>query len=132
MTPSMQPPRETTFLNVDLILRGPVGLSTLLSALGDSVLVLHADDQGACLELPEPPATPEEAVTRFCSLITGLPAGARDEWNRCSERTLDVGIQAGDVPHEARYRLPAPALALAASLGADVVFTVYGLPARNG
>ena len=43
---------NTTFLNVDLILRGLADFSPLLSALGDSVLVLHTENQFACLELP--------------------------------------------------------------------------------
>ncbi len=116
---------NTTFLNVDLVLRGLADFSPLLSALGDSVLVLHAEARFACVELPDQPATPEEAVTRLCQLIADLPPQARDHWNRCPERTLDVGIQAGGEPHQTCYRLSASALALAASLGADVVFTVY-------
>ncbi|XXF79678.1 hypothetical protein P2318_07940 [Myxococcaceae bacterium GXIMD 01537] len=119
-------------MNVDLILKSETGISTLLSALGELVLVLSSDDKGACLELPAQPSTPEEAATRFATLILGLSGEAREEWNRCTERTLDVGILPGEVPHEASYRLPASTLSLAASIGADVVFTVYGKQARAG
>jgi hypothetical protein len=120
---------ETKLLNVDLILRSQAGMSNLLSALGDTAFVLHAEGRFACLELLEQPETPEDAITRLSTRIAGLQGDAREEWNRCSERTLDIGIQPGDEPHETRYRLPASVLALVASIGADVVFTVYGFSA---
>lgn len=122
---------ETTFLNVDLDLKSSFGLSKLLSALGDSVARLHAEDGFACLELDEQPESPEEAVTRLATLITRLPVDAREEWDRCSERTLDIGIQSGATPHQVRYRLPVAVLALAASIHAEVVITVYACPAPS-
>ncbi|NTX41576.1 hypothetical protein HUA78_44810 [Myxococcus sp. CA033] len=119
---------ETTFLNVDLDLKSQFGLSRLLSALGDSVAPVHAEDGFACLELDEQPESPEEAVMRLATLITRLPKDAREEWDRCSERTLDIGIQAGATPHQVRYQLPVAALALAVSINAEVVITVYACP----
>jgi hypothetical protein len=125
----MLEPGKTTFLNVDLDIRTQAGMSNLLSALGDTAFALHAEGQFACLELLEQPETPEDAIARFSTRIAGLQGDAREEWNRCSERTFDIGIQAGDEPHQVRYRLPASVLALVASIGADVAFTVYGLSA---
>ncbi|HEX8437929.1 hypothetical protein [Archangium sp.] len=104
-------------------------MSNLLSALGDTAFVLHAEGQFASLELLEQSKTPEDAITRLSTRIAGLQGDAREEWNRCSERTLDIGIQAGNEPHQVRYRLPASVLALVANIGADVVLTVYGLSA---
>jgi hypothetical protein len=123
---------RTRFLNVDLLIRTQSGCSNLLSALGDSVFVLYSDEHGANLELlGEQPESPESAIVRFSSLITRLSGDAREEWNRCQERILDVGILPGEEPHETRYRLAASTLALAASMGADVAFTVYGLEAHR-
>ncbi|AKQ67753.1 hypothetical protein A176_004665 [Myxococcus hansupus] len=122
---------ETTFLNVDLILKSQTGVSKLLTALGESILVLN-DEQGfVSLELAEQPASPEEAVNQLLSLIDALPTEARDEWAQCNERTLDVGIQSGASPHEASFRMSSTVLARAANLGADVVFTVYACPAPS-
>ncbi len=122
---------ETTFLNVDLILRRQAGVPKLLAALGESIIILTDETDFVSLELAEQPASPEEAVDQLASLIDALPAEAREEWAQCKARTLDIGIQSGASPHEASFRLSAAVLAHAARLGADVVFTVYACPAPS-
>lgn len=74
---------ETVFLNVDLELRSSSGLLRLLAELGKAVVILHADDGFACLELEEQPGSPEEAIMRFSTLIDHLSAVAREEWDQC-------------------------------------------------
>ncbi|WIG96072.1 hypothetical protein [Myxococcus sp. SDU36] len=119
---------ETTFLNVDLMLESQTGVSRLLTALGAAITVLNNEEGRASLELAEQPASPEDAVERLLSLIDALPAEAREEWARCTSRTLDVGIQSGASPYAAAFRLSSTVLARAARLGADVVFTLYACP----
>lgn len=116
---------ETVFLNVDLELRSSSGLLRLLAELSRAVVILHADDGFAVLELDEQPGSPEEAVTRFATLVDQLTEAAREEWDECSERVLGIGIQSGVTPHQISYRLSARSLAMAANIRADVVFTVY-------
>jgi len=88
-------------------------------------------EPGKCtLELANQPVSPEDAISQFIALVERLPAPARAEWGRCSLRSMNIGVQAGDEPHSAAFSLPFEVLAAAAKLRAGVVFTVYA--AREG
>ncbi len=117
---------RTEFLNVDLDLEFAGDISGLLRALGRAVVKLLRDERGKCtLELANQPASPEDAISQFVALLERLPAPARAEWDGCSLRSMNIGVEAGHEPHSAAFRLPFEVLAALGKLRAEVVFTVY-------
>jgi hypothetical protein len=116
---------RTEFLNVDLDLEFQGDISELLHALGDDVVALARDPGHCTLEVSGHPASPEDAIRRFTTLLEGLPPPARAAWDGCSLRSMDIGLRAGHEPHMAAFRLPVEVLAALARLQAELVFTVY-------
>jgi Immunity protein 53 len=117
---------RTEFLNVDLDLEFAGDISELLRALGDTVINVLRDEPGKCtLELANQPASPEDAIRQFTALVERLPAPARADWDRCSLRSMNIGLQAGYEPYSAAFQLPFEVLAALGKLQAEVTFTVY-------
>jgi hypothetical protein len=117
---------HTEFLNVDLDLEFAGDISELLHALGDNIVTVFRDEPGkSTLELNGQPASPEDAIRQFASLLEKLPPPARAAWDGCSLRSMNIGLQAGHEPHSAAFRLPVEVLAVLAKVRAEVVFTVY-------
>jgi hypothetical protein len=97
----------------------------LLNYLGPSVLVLHQTAQDASVELNKTHSSLEEAVLNLISLVQSLPPQAKTLWNQCDFRRANIGIQAGDEPHEASFTLSSEILSLLASAQFEITFTVY-------
>jgi hypothetical protein len=122
------PPKEesvTEFLNVDLEIRARTGLDELLRSMAPSVIVLNQSEHFASIELNEDYPSPEETVVKLIELITSLPPAARDIWNQCGWRRLDIGIQARNEPYAATFALSERTVSLIAAFKLEVVFTVY-------
>jgi hypothetical protein len=119
----------TEFLNVDLFLESAGGVGGLLEALGSRVVVLHASETAAAVELETPPSSADEAVVRFGELYLGLPPEARQAWSQCRVRRLDVGVQSDFEPHETNVILSPHALRHLISMDAELALTVYGYEA---
>jgi len=66
----------TEFLNVDLFFESSAGVQGLLDALGSRVVVIHASETVAAVELETAPASADEAVVRFGELYLGLSTEA--------------------------------------------------------
>src|SRR5437899_12900424 len=113
----------TTFLNVDLDICVRIGLETLLQSMAPFVIVLNRSDSTASVELNESYSSLEETVARFVELIHSLPVRAREVWDRCEWRRLNVGIQAGVEPHSSAFS--ERALSSLAEARFEFVFTVY-------
>jgi hypothetical protein len=120
----------THFLNVDLDLHAKSGLKDLLAALDPSVFVLNPEspDDHASVELSTQPQSVDEAIQLYYDLVQALPPPARALWDNCEKRTMDIGIQSGDHPHQTRYLLSGETIARLSSMKADVAFTVYAPP----
>ncbi len=121
----------TTFLTVDLDLETPNGddaLSTLVEALG-SVFELHRTTAPHRTHLELSTDRELDMIETFdglLSLIEGLPTEARAEWDQCTQRRFDIGIQAGLKPAATHYALDADLMTRLVRCGADVAITVYG------
>jgi hypothetical protein len=115
----------TSFLNVDLDLRDEHGLDDLLRHLGDDVFVLHQTAQEASLELSGEHESLESCVRGWIALVQALPDEARRLWNRCDDRKLNVGIQAGVEPHAEYFSMSREAVSLLASVQFEIVLTIY-------
>ena len=116
------------FLNVDLDLFGGE-LAEVIAALEPGAFVLHEERDAspamATLELDGDPQSLEDAVAGFADLVEKMPASAPASWDGCERRVMNVGIQAGDDPHQATFALSKDALARLVNMHAELLFTVY-------
>lgn len=68
------------------------------------------------------------AAVRF---VRGLPPEARSEWDQATQKTLDIGIQAGFEPNPLEFRLETETLAAVVEIGARVQVTLYAAPSES-
>jgi hypothetical protein len=126
---------STRFLNVDLELVAAFGLEPLVTHLGENVLILRdsVDEttRTVWLELSAEPIDVDDAVRRYVTMIEALPTGLRKLWDGCTDRCLNVGIQAARTPHAAVFSLTEFAVAGAARIAARIEVTVYGEESSN-
>lgn len=124
----------TRFLNLDLDLVSDRDLSTLLVACSKSVTVLRDSvDDGVhtlWLELRRQPKDVGHAIRGFFALFESLLPSARRLWNGCSDRCLNIGIQAGQEPHAQMFVLSNDSVVRARAMRARFVITVYGARCR--
>jgi hypothetical protein len=118
----------TSFLNVDLDLRGVLHVEELLEALGDRVVVLNQGATTVSLELATQPSSAEEAVMELLSLVERLPSSLREDWHRYEARVLNIGIQAGAAPYAFHCGLSREALRRLSAMEGEVIFTLYAVP----
>ena len=119
---------RTAFLNVDLDLGSSASLLALVEALGD-VFVLHSssDPHRAHLELnAETPLDAPSTIDGLLNLVEGLSATAREQWDACSERRFDIGIQAGLEPGAEHIHLSSTLVSRLAACNAELAITIYG------
>lgn len=121
----------TEFLNLDLDLGARSGIASLVAAFGPRTMVLHQDDQEAHLELWAKPKTVDEAIRRFAARVARFPPTTRRLWDRCSLRSLNVGIQGGQDPHCVEFKVSRSSITALRSMGAVLVFSLYGAGAVN-
>jgi hypothetical protein len=131
MTHNAEP---TRFLNVDLELIGTpdIDLNPLLEHLAAATFTLRDSvEEGkrtVWLELNHGPQDLDEAIARFADLVESLPSDIRTHWDKCHDRCLNIGIQAGPVPHASAFRIASTSLAKAAAISARMEVTVYAPP----
>lgn len=119
----------TEFLNIDLELEGPVDIAPLIQALSP-VYVLHSSSKApfmANLEI-EPGVGMDfhSTMLAFLTVIESLDHATRALWDQCTKKCFDIGLQSGLEPHCSQYSLSASHLQRLASIGAELVITVYG------
>jgi hypothetical protein len=116
----------TRFLNVDLDLKcGRGAKAELMRCLGSRMLLLHSEKDLAIFEHSQSPKTPEQGILLIAAVVRKLPRRARAQWNDCERRTMNIGVHAGTLPHEAHFPLGSEALRALTEMGADVLVTVY-------
>lgn len=120
---------STRFLNVDLELVSTVDLTPLLCEFAEGTITLRdtTENFAQCvwLGLAADHTNPDAAIRAFASLISALPPQAKQLWDHCQDRCLNVGIQAGAAPRASHFRLEADTLAMIVALGARLELTVY-------
>lgn len=125
----------TSYANVDLVLKAPEDLSSLVAQFCDNVMVLSAGSptasNEAILEVHHN-GGPEGAINTFCDLVDSLPGEARAIWTRCTERTLDVGFNAGLEPWPYQSSIGAKTLERVARIGAKLMITIYPYRTKGG
>lgn len=68
---------------------------------------------------------PDEAIDELLGIIEGLREEARDQWDRCMSRRLDMGFECFRKRFCSRYQITAPQLRRLAELNASLVVTIY-------
>jgi hypothetical protein len=122
----------THFLNVDLDVESRRDLGPILSALGETVVVLYSGSEGrlhrVSLELFgfARYTTPETCIARFARLVKRLPTGAQRLWKGATLRRFDIGFQGGTAEATYTTRITANTLRRAAEIGAEIAITIYG------
>jgi hypothetical protein len=123
MSPS--PGSTTEFLNVNLDLRAPEGLDDLAEAFGASVIVMQRATHLLSLEMNQSFSSVEETLVGWVSLVEKLPPRARALWDQCELRSFNIGIRAGESPHQAGFQMSQRVVSLLAEIGSEIAITVY-------
>jgi hypothetical protein len=118
----------TEFLNIDLDLRAPSGLESLLRFLEPSVLVMNQAEQEASIELNAQASSLEGTLVLWIELIQSLPEAARAIWDQCELRSMNIGIQGGTEPHAAYFTIGSETVRQLASFQIEIALTVYAAP----
>jgi hypothetical protein len=116
----------TRLLNVDLNICSMSDLEPLVTALGDQVYVLPAEQsREAHLELKRSFANADAAIREFTILIEALPKEQRELWDTAESREFSIGVQAEVERCYFEISLSTEAVEAAARLRAQIGLTVY-------
>ena len=117
------------FINVDLDIATHADPLPLVRALQPLAYSLERPPGRASFELntPTSPTSPEPLIREFIRLVGLLPSDARQIWDKASRRVFDVGIQSLRRPFSETHSLSVETLVAAASVHAEIAFTVYSL-----
>jgi hypothetical protein len=120
---------DVRYLNVDLEIESENELSGIVQEFGEDVAVLYCGEvrgyQHASFEIPANRAGADETINHFCALVEGLTKEAREIWEGCCSRVLDVGYQSGTSPRNFRSEIRASTIQRVAAIGASIVITIY-------
>ena len=79
------------------------------------------------LKCPETRPGADETINYFCALVEGLPKEAREIWNGCCSRVIDVGYESGNSPRNFQSEIRASTVQQVAAIDASIVVTIYPL-----
>ena len=119
------------YLNVDLEIESKSDLSKIVEEFGEDVSVLYCGEmrgyQHASFEMPGNTAGADETISHFCWLVEQLTKEAREVWDGCCSRVMDVGYESGTSPQNFRSEIRASTVQRVAAIGASIVITIYPL-----
>jgi hypothetical protein len=128
---------ETHRLGAELELVARSSLHTLLEHIGGAVNALRNSVEDGVhtlwLELVPSESSLDEAISRYAAIFGALPPELRAVWDSCSDRCVNVGVQAGLHPHAFPLLASCEAIAKLARLGPRLQITLYApdLPATG-
>jgi len=70
----------------------------------------------------------DSAIQEYFRLFQALPAAARDIWQRCDRRSMNVGFQSTEPPKFSEFVVSERSVELICLMRADIRITVYGVP----
>ena len=119
------------YLNTDLEIESKDDLSKIVEEFGEDVSVLYCGEvrgyQLASFEIPGNTAGADETIDHFCALVEGLTKEAREVWDGCCSRVIDVGYESGTSPRNFRSEIRASTIQRVAAIDASIVITIYSL-----
>jgi hypothetical protein len=117
------------YLNTDLDLIARFDFSLLheeLKAAGlDSGLLQEGEGIWRCGYNAPAHGDPDGAISLFLDVIEKLGREARQQWDSCSRRRFDPGIQCVRDPGASRWEIGAEVLSRMAAVGGSLVMTIY-------
>jgi hypothetical protein len=120
---------EVKYLNTDLEIESKDDLSKIVEEFGEDVSVLYHGEirgyQHATFEIAGSTSGADEVINYFCDLVEGLPTEARDVWDGCCSRVLDIGYESGASQRNFRSEIRASTIQRVAKIGASMVVTIY-------
>lgn len=120
------------YLNADLEIESKNDLSKIVQEFDEDVSVLYCGEvrgyQLASFEIPGNTAGADETINQFCALVEGLTKEAREIWDGCCSRVIDIGYESGTTPRNFRTEIRASTIQRVAAIGASIVITIYSLP----
>lgn len=132
----MTPIAQTTLLGAELELVADRDLSPILAYLDSAVGVVRnsTDDSKHTLWLELAPSEVDldDAVHRYASIVDALPQTLRMLWNACTDRCINVGVQAGPQPHAFAVALSEASAARLSTIATRLVVTVYACDQHAG
>ena len=122
---------DVRYLNTDLEIESKSDLSKIVQEFGEDVSVLHHGEvrgyQHASFEIAGTTAGADETINYFCALVENLPTEAREIWDGCCSRVLDVGYESGTSGPTFRSEIRVSTVQRVAAIDASIVVTIYSL-----
>jgi hypothetical protein len=126
---------EVKYLNTDLDIESKQDLSGIIEEFGADVFVLHHGEirgyQHAAFEVAGTRDGADGTINFFCMLVEALPKEAREIWDGCCSRVLDIGYESGTSPRNFRSEIRPSTIQRVAAIGASIVITIYPLLAEK-
>lgn len=118
------------FLNLDLVLKSPSDLGSLIAHMDQGAFVLHHEEHDRefllVMEVRDDNCKdPASCTQQFLALIESFPEAARRLWDSCTSRTFSYGFEGGSDFPALDTTLTADLLLRMARLGVDIGITVY-------
>ena len=120
---------EAHRLGAELELTSRNNLDSLFKHMGDAVNSLRNSVEGGVstlwLELAPAETSLDDAVSRYAAIVDTLPPELRVVWDSCTDRCVNVGLQAGFRPHAFTLLASPGNIADLARLGLRLQITMY-------
>jgi hypothetical protein len=120
---------EAHRLGTELELVARSSLQTLLEHMGGAVNPLRNSVENGVhtlwLELAPSESSIDDAVSRYAAIFDALPPEQRAVWDSCTDRCVNVGLQAGFRPHAFPLLASRNAIAELARLQLRLQITLY-------
>ena len=122
---------DVRYLNTDLEIESKNDLTKIVQDFGEDVVVLYCGEmrsyQHASFEISANTAGADETINHLCALVEGLGKEAREIWESCCSKVIDVGYESGTSPQNFRSEIRASTIQRVAAIGASIVITIYSL-----
>jgi hypothetical protein len=100
-------------------------ISKLLDQLTVGMILLNKTPSTASLELRERHSSLDETVSALVREVNSLSAEAKEAWGKCDYRRFNIGFRAGNAPHERTFTIGQRTVESVASIGGEIVVTIY-------
>lgn len=124
---------EICYLATDLEIESKHDLAKIVEELGEDVGGLHHGEvrgyQFASFSLACYRQGADEVINNFCEYVENFSKEAREIWDNCCSRILDIGYESGTIPRSFRSEIRAATIQRVAGIGASIVITIHPLSA---
>lgn len=119
---------RTRYITTDLDLEAPCDLAAIQNEFSDDVLPHFCGPIGERFRASfglYSLGSESGDIEFFCALIESLSDESKDILAKCSKVDFNMGYEAGSEPKSWRTTLPGQTLERVASVGGDIIVTIY-------